>query len=65
MPRNPEPFTIPKFGQEIDNLNNFAIKLKKLLHEGKLDSITVEEIDQATLPAIYALDSIREDPRKY
>lgn len=55
---------VSKYPEQTDILNNFAIKLKKEVIAGKITSITIEEIDAATLPALYALQSERIELRK-
>lgn len=54
---------ISKYREEIILLNDFSIVLKKMVIKGELKGITVKDIDEATLPALRALQSERLELR--
>lgn len=55
---------VAKYSEQMNLLNEFAIRLKKEIIAEKITSITCEEVDAATLPALFALQNELVDLRK-
>ena len=47
----------PHYSKEASELNKLAIKLKKEVLKGNITTVSVEEIDEATIPALHILRS--------
>ena len=47
----------PHYSKEASDLNKLAIKLKKEVLKGNITTVSVEEIDEATIPALNVLRS--------
>lgn len=60
MSRPYAPLEYCKHQKALDLLNEFAIYLKKGILSGAIKGVTIEQVDEGTLPALFALDSIRE-----
>jgi len=48
---------IPHYSKEASELNKLVIKLKKEVLKGNITTVSVDEIDEATIPALNVLRS--------
>ena len=52
-----EKLTTPHYSKEASELNKLVIKLKKEVLKGNITVVSVDEIDEATIPALNVLRS--------